>query len=105
MIRTVADWMRSVKKEEKLAGLVVDGDGIHAITENEDILKPNATSTSSSSPASHFHAHTILTPNAMEFRRLWMKFHSDEKPPEFNVPIEEHQDFVKQRQYNWSRHR
>jgi NAD(P)H-hydrate repair Nnr-like enzyme with NAD(P)H-hydrate dehydratase domain len=106
IVRTTATWLRQLRdsEEERRQPVVIDGDGIHVLLQNPDLLVPAASSASASSASSavaassSFARHLLLTPNAMEFRRLWTKFRSTEKPPEFNVPREEHEEFLKERQ-------
>lgn len=134
MVRTVGEWLKrsklSMKKKgdgdgEKTNGIVLDGDAIHVLTEHPELLvdQPSSahaspapaahtSSSSSSSPtatltaaASPFHESLLLTPNAMEFRRLWTKFHREQAPPEFNVPVEEYRELINQRTMRHTRHR
>ena len=48
-----------LRKQDKPIPLVIDADGLHLITEKPDLI--------------HRYEHCILTPNAMEFERLYQK--------------------------------
>ena len=59
-----------------VAPVVLDGDGIHVLQQHPELV------------GAPLMAHVVLTPNAMEFRRLWTSF-VDDKPPPFDLAVDE----------------
>jgi len=98
--RTVAEWLKrnaqqkeqgekEKDKKKKNVPIVVDGDGIHVLLENPHLLQSrDSASSNHSALLASTSSDILLTPNAMEFRRLWMKFIGEENVPDFNVDTE-----------------
>jgi NAD(P)H-hydrate repair Nnr-like enzyme with NAD(P)H-hydrate dehydratase domain len=109
IVETVGAFLRHVRdqSDEHPLPLVIDGDGIHVLIEHADLFPPTSApssdaSSSSAAPASTFHSHILLTPNAMEFRRLWTKFLPDEKTPDFDVDVEGQKEFLQSSEWRSS---
>lgn len=92
MVSSVAEWIRSVKRDsaDHVLPLVIDGDGVHVLLQHRDLLAGDGDS------SGQFRHNVLITPNAMEFRRLWSTYISKDPAPDFNVPIEEHEQFLKE---------
>lgn len=83
VMKQIAEIFKLVRSKD--LPIIVDGDGIHALTESPDTLKG--------------YQHAVITPNAAEFRRLYIKYLPDTEPPAMSLPVDDKLvDFMQQNQ-------
>jgi len=71
MIKTA---VRVLQATNRHLPTVLDADGLHMLSQQPNLLIGRT--------------HTIVTPNAMEFRRLWEAVIPDQPPPPMNVEVD-----------------
>ncbi len=59
---------------DKQLPILLDGDAIHAICSNPDLIRG--------------YEHVTLTPNAMEFKRLWDALRPSDDTPPMSLPLD-----------------